>query len=192
MQLAALREELTEHAGALSRVVDLHASLDPSFTEQAASWLLDVEKSMRRFRRPRASLFASLRAQVTGAADGLVREDVVVETGRSSRKRRRAVAVSCLREGEAALRAEAERIDALFDEARGKMAQLMAVASIQHAIEPPPDGMTTAWLKKTWTELPLIDETRVMYAYLNASLSLLDRLMLLEEVLSSLLARADT
>jgi hypothetical protein len=184
--LAFTRESLLGHLRRTPEITDLAARRDPAFPDRVAAWLGQAEESLQRLRSPLLSLVVGQRASLVAVSDGL--RDPRISPSASTREARRATAALCLIRVEEALRQAVATVDGKLDEAREKMLQLLAVASAANPLPlTPPDASEEA-LRRLWMSLGEIDTTRTLHTYLNAALTMSDRLYLLREILENLLA----
>jgi hypothetical protein len=186
--LSVLRAELLDHLLRLGGVLDRYATGDPDFVGQATRWLSGVEETLKRFRQPAASLMAAQHGLILAAGDGF-RDPQIDPAVTSPRKLVRATASLCLSRAESSLRSQVAAIDEQLEPVRLKMAQLVSVASSVKPIPLPPTEPHTIWLQNVWNGLVVNGDTKPMHAYISSVLSPVDRLYLLDELLSNLLAK---
>jgi hypothetical protein len=179
-------EQLTEHFGKLGPIVDCYRQGDPRYTAEAMAWIEALEALLVRFRRPEAAQVSSERAQLQAVMDGY--RSPGFEPGLSQRRAERAATARALANIEVVMRERLGVIEKRLGEFRQSIAQLLAVSSQLNPIPMPSGEPRTEWLKKVWHGLMLSNELRQMYAYINGSLALVDRLYLLDDVLTNLLA----
>lgn len=184
--MAITREHLMTHLLRLSTVADRFARHDPAYPEAVMRWLTVLEEDLARLRNPVASLASSQRAGILAAGEGPPPPGAA---GRpiSRRKARALAATAALSEVEKALRGQVQKIDQDLEGFREKMAQLIAVFSRTSVLRLPAGGVTSDWLDRVWTDLAETDETRGMYDYLAARLTVTDRRYLLAELFENLL-----
>jgi hypothetical protein len=181
-----LREQLLEHLVQLSSVIDRYASGDPYFVEKAIDWISDVEATLSRFRQRDTSLLAAQRGMIQASYDGYY--DPALDAAQTSkRKAVRATTAACLARVESAVRTHVQVIDDSLEPLRLKMAQLISVASAVEPIPLPPTEPRTEWVKQVWSGLNVNGEMKPMHSYIAASLSPVDRLFILDELLRNLL-----
>ncbi|MEO1513189.1 MAG: hypothetical protein AAFU70_14045, partial [Planctomycetota bacterium] len=114
------------------------------------------------------------------------------ERTRSSRRRaERVAAMQAVVDAEGALREEIARHRDHLDEMREKVVQIVTVIHGTTPIEKPA-ALDTAFLRKTWASFGGRDEAKMMHIFLDANLSLLDRLYLLQDVLESIFTQPPT
>lgn len=185
--LSVLRTELLNHLLRLGGVLDRYASNDPDFVAQANRWLAGAEEILNRFRQPDAALIAAQHGLILAASDGF-HDPEIDPAVTSPRKLLRATTSLCLSRAETSLRSQVAAIDEQLDPVRLKMAQLISVASSARPIPLPPTEPRTIWLQTVWNGLAVNGDTKPMYAYISTVLSPVDRLYLLDELLSNLLS----
>jgi len=185
--LSVLRAELLDHLLRLGSVLDRYASSDPDFVAQAIRWLSGTEDTLKRFRQPGAALMAAQHGLILAAGDGF-HDPEIDPAVTSPRKLLRATASLCLSRAESSLRSQVAVIDEQLEPVRLKMAQLVSVASSVKPIPLPPTEPRTLWLQTVWNGLAVNGDTKPMHAYISTVLSPVDRLYLLDELLSNLLA----
>lgn len=181
-----LREQLLEHLLQLSTVIDRYASGDPYFVDSAIAWISDVETTLSRFRQRDTSLLAAQRGMIQASYDGYY-DPQLNAAQTSKRKAIRATTAACLARVESAVRARVQVIDDSLVPLRLKMAQLISVASAVEPIPLPPTEPRTEWLKRVWSGLDVNGDMKPMHSYIAASLSPVDRLFILDELLGHLL-----
>jgi hypothetical protein len=182
-----LRQELLEHLARLPAVFELYRNADPRFMPEAVAWLSAIEATLLRFRSPKASQLAAERGLILAAADGYRDPQVASASQAASRRGASATTALCLGRAEAAVRLHVEAISEQLDAMKVKMAQLLAIGSSARAIPMPRGEPRTAWLSQVWAGLVVNEETQRMHMFLAASLATVDRLYLLDELLSNLL-----
>ncbi len=181
--LSVVREQLNEHLLRLPAVIDLYAANDASFIARAHDWIRDTEQRLQALRSPRASLLAAERGKLVAANEA--RPD---GAGRATtRKHARNVASEVLSVCEASVREAIADADRRLDDARTRMAQLIAVASSKQPIPLPPTEPRTAWLSKIWTSMAQVPEAAGMVAFIGTTMRRVDVLYLLDDLLSNLL-----
>ena len=185
--LSVLRAELLDHLLRLGGVLDRYASSDPDFVAQATRWLSRAEEILKRYRQPTAALMAAQHGLILAAEDGF-HDPEIDPSVTSPRKLLRATASLCLSRAESSLRSQVAAIDEQLEPVRLKMAQLVSVASSVKPIPLPPTEPRTLWLQTVWNGLAVNGDTKPMHAYISTVLSPVDRLYLLDELLSNLLA----
>jgi hypothetical protein len=184
--LTVLREELLGHLSQLPSVFDLYTNNDSAFVTQALNWLSSAEATLLKFRNPNAALLATERGHILTAKDGYCDPAIVVKE-KSLRKAIRATTSVCLARAESALREQVNSINQQLAPERLKMAQLLSVVSAINPIPLPPTEPYTNWLQSVWNNLLVNGDTKPMHAYLSATLAPVDRLYLLDELLTNML-----
>lgn len=187
--LVIIRERLLEHLTELPQVLDLYASGDPGFVDSAVEWLSDAEATLVRHRQSAVPLLSTQRGLIIAVRDGY-HDPELDSSAIPRRKAVRATASVCLARSEAALRDRIDAIDEHLAPLRRQMAQLLSVTSVVRPISLPaePPANRQRWLERVWHELPINGDTKPMYDYLNASLAPVDRLYLLDELVTNLLS----
>jgi len=182
--LTIFREELTNVLLKVPALFDEYARGDISFVDHTIDWHTSVEAVMVRFRSQSASQVAVQRGRILAAKDGY-QDPALLKEKTSSSKAVRFTAMACLTLSEAAARLQVEAINGQLDPLRLKMAQLISVASALKPIPYPPTEPHTTWLLQVWDGLLVNGDTRPMFNYLKTSLALVDRLYLLDELISN-------
>lgn len=186
------RENLVALLLPVPQLVDQLQRNDAGFPAATIAWLQQAEQTLARLRLPTVSLVAVERGKVVATQQGCSppRPESSPGTRRpSARKATAFTALAAIDAVQAALRSLLAEQERRIDLAREKMTQLVAVGSAQSALPLPPTDPRDAWLDAVWRALNRNGETAGMYRYLGASLSLLDRRQLLDEVLTPLLDR---
>ncbi len=184
--LALTRETLVSHLHDVPGIVDLHSQHNPEFVARVVRWLEGVERSLLQLRNPLASLAAVQRTSVLAVSDGS--RDPQISARVTARKATRAMASLAIGRMDTALRQTVQEIDRKLDKAREELGQLLAVATAEKPIPLPPTEPRSLWLEQVWRQMNVSGSTHGMHTYLSASLALSDRLFVLDEILSNLLA----
>ncbi|MEX0270649.1 hypothetical protein AB3R30_16015 [Leptolyngbyaceae cyanobacterium UHCC 1019] len=182
---SVLREQLLECLSTASLLTDEYADLNPNYVEDIILWLKDLEERLQKFRNSNASVITQERAKLLAFRDGGL-EPGLIDQSIPRRKAHRIFASMCLSRVVASVHFQVEQIDQDFAQMREKIAQLLALASTRASISMPPSGNRELWLIQTWKSLAGGD-THSMYSYINATLSLVDRLYILDDLLDNLL-----
>ena len=164
----------------ISGLVDLYERKDPSFLQRVMAWLSESEKAFAQLRHPFAAFPAAQRAQILAAREGL--RDAGTENTRHQRKIAPIAAAQALSRMEEELRDQVSSLDEIFEDAKGKIAQLLVIASAVAPLSAPEGRERQIWLEEIWARLGEASEARALYLYLNASLAKVDRLYLLNEI----------
>ena len=175
-------DKLGENLQALTGVMDLYQQRDPAFPDRALGWLTEAEKSMGRLRLPEGSEMATLRGRITRAEDQALDEE-----GRPTRKvrtrARNAAAAEALERAEAILRGRVTAAEERLQQFEDKLCEGMTAFLLEHQL-PPRNVGQQEWLKQIWAMFSAGKATRPLSIYLSASLSLVDRLFILDRVLA--------
>lgn len=182
--LTMFRECLRQQLALLPAVTDLAVRNEASFPDRAQDWLHRTEQALVQLRRPEAALFSTLRGRLGSAREGF--RDPQVPGELTSRKALRATASVYLSQGEEVLRRALGDVEEQLRPLRGQLAQLVSAASLLSLIPPIGDTPREPWLRLIWARISQAEQTRGMATYLQTSLSSVDRLYLLDELLSNL------
>jgi len=179
------RENILRQLSKTQGIMAQYADREPRFVESVLTWMEETARIMSR--HPLASYLVTQRGLILAAADGY-RETTLMPDTTSARKVRQVTAAVCLSRVEAALRDEVEAINAYLEPLQMQLAQLISVASAARPITLPakiPDNREQ-WLLEVWAQLAAVENTRPAFTYLNTLLSRVDRLYLLDELLSNI------
>ena len=183
---SVLREKLLDCLNKASSLTDEYADLNPNYIEHIIIWMKDLEETLQKFRSPMAATITQERAKLLAFREG-ASDPSLIDKGLPRRKAQRILATMCLSRVIAPVSIQIEQIDQDFAQIREKIAQLLALASSETAIPTPPTHHNReAWLIKIWKSLAG-GETHSMYSYINATLPLVDRLYILDNLLDNLL-----
>ena len=183
--LGLLYEEATQLLLDLAPVVKGRVAGDAEFIPQAVAWIQRAEALLARHRSPAVSVASMQLLTLTGVVRGGGTPGMGAVTRRRAALQSAAEAQGAV---EAVVRESAQDAAAALAEVRVKMAQLLAVSSATNPIPLPPSEPRAAWLMEVWRNLSNGPETRNMHAYLAVTLSIDDRLYLLDQLLRNLLA----
>ncbi|MGY0614464.1 hypothetical protein [Vibrio sp. FJH11] len=178
---SVLKETIIARLLLLPQLSDKYLAQDPSYVFDVALWLKQTEQKLEPMRSPMVSTLASLRGLLEACDDGY-QHDKVLNSSRSKRKGKRALAASLLTRADTILNAELQRIDNHFSEVNDKLAQLLALV-FAHQPLPIVQNITTGYLDSIWKTLGEHEETKSMYLYLQARMSATDRRYLLRHLL---------
>lgn len=168
----------------LSPLVECYRRGEFDFPDRALRWLDETEKLLAGLRVPGSTEIVTLKGRILKAADSLAADE-----GKPARSRvrsaRNAAAMSALERAEEILRDCRAQAEDRLDQFEGKLCEGLTALSLQ---VPLPDRYepATAWLTEIWTIMAQTPPTRPLATYLAASLSMVDRLFLLDTVLSRL------
>lgn len=185
--ITVLREELLAQLGELPALIDLYTNTDGQFVEYALDWLSKCESVLMRFRSPLAGQVANQRGRIVVANDGY-QDPLLFHQTMSARKALRITARVALDDAEKVISRRVSAINDELEPLRMKMAQLISIASAIQPIPLPPTEPRTTWLQQAWSGLQVNNDTKPMHTFLSVSLSSVDRLYLLDELLSNLIA----
>lgn len=185
--LTMFRESLRQQLALLPAVSELAARGEASFPDRAQDWLQKTEQALVQLRRPEAGLFATLRGRLASAREGF--RDPQVPGELTSRKALRATASVYLSQAEELLRRALGDVEEQLGPLRGQLAQLVSAASLLALIPPLGDTPREPWLRQIWARIGQAEQTRGMATYLQTALTPVDRLYLLDELLSNLHAQ---
>lgn len=178
-----LREKLRTLLTELQPALRLCAINDPGSYDLALRWLSHAQESLHKLRCPEAALLGTLRGKLAAAHDGF--RDPAIAGELPPRKALRAAIAVYLGQAEEVLRRQIYAISERLDSPRQDLIKIVTVARLMGAVPPlPPDGITELWLKRVWQGLNN-EATQQMHAYLGTALPQVDRLYLLDEILSN-------
>jgi hypothetical protein len=181
-----LREKITELLQELPHVVNAYSSYG-SYADRALQWLESVEKILLNFRSPLASQVAVERSRILAVKDGMLNKDIISEKVSVNKATRAATTYTLIRVEES-LRNQVETIDRQLFDLKEKMASYLAAVAAEVSIPLPPTDPHQEWLKRVWKLLGEHKNTQALYNYLNCSMTMNDRLDLLDDLLSNLLS----
>jgi len=180
---AALRERIIERMLLIPPLIDQYVQQQYSFVENTLIWLKNNEQAIASTRSPLIAQFSALRGQLIAIDDGLLNDNI--QTGRSIRKNRRALAAHIITIADQALRDELANIDQYFEELKDKLSQLIAIVSAKEQL-PFCAVITTEYLDRLWLLLQQHEETKSMSIYIKTRTDSVDRHYLLQELLKNL------
>lgn len=179
-------EKLSPHMQELASLLDAYQKGDPAFPDQALKWLAEVEKTMASVRLREGSEISTLRGRILKAADAL--NTGAEKPPRSQVKSARNVAAAeSLERAEEILRTVTEANQERLQRFEDKLCEGMTALALLVEI-PSRQGSTTQWLATVWRLLRAQDSTRPLATYLAASLNSIDRMFIMEGVLSRMTA----
>ncbi|MEO5373289.1 MAG: hypothetical protein H7840_03300 [Alphaproteobacteria bacterium] len=179
-------ERLSPHLKSVSQLMEEYAAGNIAFPELALKWLDDAEKQLASLRVSGSSELATLKGRVLRAADGLHTGDE--KPARSKvRSARNVAAMDALQRGEEILRGTVIDAEERLQRFEDKLCEGMTALALQVEI-PSRSIPMTEWLGVVWMLLLENAATRPLATYLATSLSVVDRLFLLDTVLSRLQA----
>lgn len=181
-----LREKIIELLQELPHIVNVYSS-HGSYSARALQWLESVEKTLLNLRSPLASQVAVERGRILAVKDGLLNKEIISEKV-SANKAIKATTTYTLIRVEESLRTQVKKIDQQFNDLKEKMASYLAAVTAEVSIPLPPTEPRQEWLKRVWKLLGAHKDTQALYNYLNCSLTIHDRLDLLDDLLSNLLS----
>jgi len=184
---SVLREELLTHLMLTSGLMDQYAKAEPGFVDAVVDWLKSAEQLLQRRRNSLGSMPATERGRILSVRDGGLDKEHV-DPKLPKRKALRVVAASAMGRVELEIRQHLMGIENELKPFSDKIAQLLALSSKRAPI-PLPSGPRELWLGEVWRGLAG-GETQEMFTFVNASLPLVDRLYLLDSVVSQLLEGA--
>ena len=180
-QIERLRPQLDK----LSPLVAAYRAADFAFPEMAIKWLEESEKLLASVHAPGSSEIATLKGGIVKAEDAL--RDAEEKPSRSRvRSARNAAAMDALTRGEEILRAPLSEAEGRLKHFEEKLCEGMTALALQVAL-PMPVSPRTAWLNSVWGLLNEQPPTRPLALSLATSLSMVDRLFILDNVLCRLL-----
>ena len=188
--LAFTREQLMQQLIMARSLIDGYSHHDPVFCNRVIAWLVGLEQLMAQLRLPAIGVVLSERGHILAAESGSSDSTQVMRRPMTGKTKALAAAAAVTRVQEE-LRKCIQEIDAKFDGWRAKMAQLVALAAARVTIPFPPSEPREGWLGTVWAAFDIEGESKVMYRYLAAAMSPSDRLRILDEMMSNLLAGLD-
>jgi hypothetical protein len=177
-------ERLGPRLASLAALMDSYQRGEPEFPDAALRWLDETEKTMASLRLTEASELSALRGTVLKTKDDLSTREK--RPARSAiRSARNAAAVDALSRAEEFVRERVRESEHRLDQFEEKLCEGMTALLLQVAL-PNPGIEGTTRLRQTWRLLQQQDCTKALAIYLDASLSMVDRLYLLDRVLGRL------
>ncbi|UYI49758.1 hypothetical protein OFO16_17230 [Vibrio natriegens] len=186
---SVLKETIIARLMLLPQLSDKYLAQDPSYVFDVAVWLKQTELKLEPLRCPLVSTLASLRGLLEACDDGY-QDDRIMNSSRSKRKGKRALAASLLTRADTILNDELQRIENNFSEVNEKIAQLIALVFANQPL-PIVQNITSAYLDSIWKTLGEHQETKSMYLYLQARISATDRRYLLSHLLINMIPETD-
>jgi hypothetical protein len=188
MLLAVRIEKLREHLAGLAQLVDAYERGDIDFPDRCLRWLDAAEQVMAQLRLPEGAEMASLRSSITRAPDDVPDRAEGTRASRQARARaRNAAAASALSRAEAVMRGVILDAREQLQEYERKLVEAVTAAVLMGVLPLPPESPRESWLRRVWQALTQYEPTRPTTVYLASALQGVDRLWLLDEILSRLL-----
>jgi hypothetical protein len=181
MILSLQVEKLSAHLSTLAPLMDRYQKGDTSFSDGALKWLEDAEKIMSGLRLPEGSEMSALRGRILKASDQS-RSSSAKPSRSSIRQARNAAAAEALERAEDLMKIRvlaAEKRLRFFDE---KICEILAAFMAQ---KPRADLADLYHIKldRVWEKMSENASTRAHVMYVSASLSSIDRSLLLNQIL---------
>ena len=180
-------EKLSPHLAGLSKLLDAYQQGDPSFPDAALRWLDEAEKTMGALRIPEGSEMSVLCASILKSTDALrSRERGSDDDGPSRsllRAARNAAAATAIQRGEEILRVRVKNAEDRLGQFEEKLCEGMTALLL---LVPLPNGAAgrASWLAEVWGLLRQQESTKALALYVAASLSMVDRLYILDRILT--------
>ncbi|MGV8174570.1 MAG: hypothetical protein ACP5OU_02580 [Methanothrix sp.] len=182
MILSLQVEKLSAHLSTLAPLMDRYQKGDPSFADEALKWLEEAAKVMSSLRLPECSEMSALRGRILKAGD-LSRTSSVKPSRTAARQARNAASADALEHAEEIMQSRvlaAEKRLRFFDE---KICEILATFMAQ---KQKTDIITIyqVGLDQVWKEMSENPTTRPHVLYVSASISSLDRSVILNQILN--------
>lgn len=177
---------IDNHLATLAPLIDAYAKGDHNFVPHTLAWLQETEGMMSRLHLPEGAEMSSLRGQILKTAD-TARDEEGRSTRRAIRQAQNAAAADALTRTEALLQARAREAEQKLEHYEEKLVQAVTAAGLINGTIPSPAGESREkWLRQIWANLTRHDALRPTTMYLAAALSTVDRLFLLDRIMSRL------
>lgn len=183
-----MMERLSACAAEIADVMDYYTQRDPSFPARALLWLKDAEKVMSELRLPEGAEMATLRGAIL-KADDVARDDEGKRTRRAITHARNAAAADSLARGEEILRTRIAQSEDRLAHFEGKLVEAMTAAVLLGLIPERGGHPLEGWLRQVWESLNGRQELRPTMIYMAAALKSVDRLYVLNQVMSRVMER---
>jgi len=179
----ALRGELT----ALTRVLRLYSSADPSFSEAALAWFDSATSTASKLEKRTRSALARESAFATSSARGY--RDPALPVDLPSRRARVVTLGLCVARAEAMLQDELRSVESRLEAITDKLVQLLAIASREVPLTFENGVDVRAQAIALWSALARhSQETSLMVNYIRLALGPEDRIALIAELLERAMA----
>ena len=182
--LSVQNEIINEILAGISPLVDLYMVKSPEFTERVILWLKDSEYKLSKTRLPEGSRLASMRSRILSAAEKGENEQGDYSP-RKAKRLRNFEASGCLEEVEQVLsEVRVSNINRL-EMFKAKLEEAITAASLLGLI-PETEKTTESELKFIWKAMMENQSTKPTAIYISSSLSSIDRLFILKELVINL------
>lgn len=168
----------------LARLMELYRNGDYTFPDAAVKWLDEAEKMLAVLRVTGSSELATLKGRVIKAPE-VLHTDIEKPSRSRVRATRNVAAMEALERGETILREALTEARERLDRFEEKLCEGLTALCLQVEL-PPLCSPRSAWLSQVWRVLADTAPTKPLSLYLAASLSMVDRLYLLDRVLGRL------
>jgi hypothetical protein len=185
-----LIEKLGPFLTELSSLMESYQKGDPAFPNNACDWLSRAEKAMSALRLPEGSEMSGLRGRVLKASDSLIAREE--RASRSTiRSARNAAAAEAIERGEEIVRTRIRESQQKLQQLEDKLCEGMTALLLQITL-PSLEGSLNTWLNQVWFHLQQQESTKALALYLSASLGMVDRLFILNQVLGRITEQPQT
>ena len=179
-------ENIGSYLETLGGVIDLYADGDFSFPDAAGEWLSGAEEVMSKLRLPDGARLAALRGKILAAGDNTKDPDGYFSRS-LSRKAREVAAAESLEIAEEVMRGSLQSSREQLEHFRSKLAEAITAAALSNVIPLPETTPRQVWLNQVWAAFAAFQATRPSAIYIAASLTITDRIYLLDQVMNHLL-----
>jgi hypothetical protein len=176
------KQKLEPALDRLPALVEAYRSNTVDFSDDVLTWLDEVQQAMASLRLTQGSEITSLKGMVLKAEDEVRATEEKPRRANLKTARNKAAMDAVIRTEEimrTLLRATEERLQQFED----KLSEGLTALLLQVEL-PVRSKDTTVWLSQVWELLQQQDATRPLYIYLTASLDHIDRLFIMEKLLS--------
>lgn len=182
------KEQLTKLILKCSTLTDLYAMGAMNFSDKTCEWLKEVEDCMARLRLPSGAKMATLRAKVTGGVDlALKNGDIRVRS--EARKYQNAITAEALEEAQITIQNVIDEANETLTFYEKKLEEAMTAAILQNKIPITPKENREEWLKSILFALKEYQPTKPTLIYMEVSLMLVDRLYIVDNIMTKVLSR---
>lgn len=181
------QQKIVAHLATLAPLIDAYAHGDYNFVPKVLAWLQETETLMSMLQLPEGAEMSSLRGQIIKAADA-AKDEEGRQTRRAIRQAQNVAAADALTRTESLLQARAREAEDHLDHFEEKLVQAITAAGLVNGTIPmPPLSSREKWLRQIWANLNMHEALRPSTMYLASSLSTIDRLFLLDRIMTRLL-----
>ncbi|MDX8377625.1 MAG: hypothetical protein R8L53_06335 [Mariprofundales bacterium] len=173
----------------VTAVIDLYAKNDVSFPFAALKWIEDAEKLMASLRLPDSAQLAILRGKLLAIEDSCNDSDGRKLPRSEIRRAMGAQSAAVLEDGTALLQHRRQLAQDKIDHFSTKLEEAMTAAALSSIIPIPETEPRQAWLELVWRQLAAFQATRPTAVYVSTSLIAIDRLYILDQILTRMMSK---